>query len=551
MVRKLTAKIWWLALILTLPCYGQDVYKGFSPQLRSRGEDTTNAILIKNGGLGYAGFYAIRQSDSIRLHINDEGEPTLETDTSLHIKSYRMYWDHPKVDTGNFLLMYDGITNEIMVVDTSWSQGGGISSLTDDILDFDVDKYTPYSSQNAGAFDVSSTSPVSTNRLNYDGRLYSTQIRLTGEQDSVDGYGIYRYRLLEEDGDPIIRQQDKYYSYGMQVDGLGISVGYNAGYLNKGYVLTALGTEAGRENSGLQVSAFGPGAGRENSGNYVSVIGQGAGYKNSGALSNGFGTYAISSNTGLEVVGFGYYALKDNTGSYAIGIGSGGGRTNDGDYLIGIGVNSGYDNYGDTCLYMGNASGYNGIGAQSIGIGFLTGKYNNWDKITKVGIVTNEFNEDVSTRKTFTNSALNATYDTWYIPDHGFADSGNYVNLQFDTVGSSTRPTGYYDGLIYRFYVSDKDTLVRTLSNTGSGTFALIRDYEITNSTGLGYNAFPLQANQMMFGDTNVTQNVFHGTMVITPQSSAPGSPVEGELYYDIEDHKLYCWDGTTWQALW
>ena len=36
----------------------------------------------------------------------------------------------------------------------------------------------------------------------------------------------------------------------------------------------------------------------------------------------------------------------------------------------------------------------------------------------------------------------------------------------------------------------------------------------------------------------------------ITPQSSAPGSPTAGQIYYDTEDDIAYMWNGSAWQAL-
>lgn len=39
-------------------------------------------------------------------------------------------------------------------------------------------------------------------------------------------------------------------------------------------------------------------------------------------------------------------------------------------------------------------------------------------------------------------------------------------------------------------------------------------------------------------------------TLVLTP-GTAPASPVEGTIYYDSAAHKLKCWDGSAWQALW
>lgn len=39
-------------------------------------------------------------------------------------------------------------------------------------------------------------------------------------------------------------------------------------------------------------------------------------------------------------------------------------------------------------------------------------------------------------------------------------------------------------------------------------------------------------------------------TLTLTP-GTAPGTPVEGMIYYDDTANKLKCWDGTAWNDLW
>ncbi len=51
----------------------------------------------------------------------------------------------------------------------------------------------------------------------------------------------------------------------------------------------------------------------------------------------------------------------------------------------------------------------------------------------------------------------------------------------------------------------------------------------------------------------NTPQRKLHikDVMRLEPRATAPASPSEGDLYYNSTDHKLYAYDGSTWQACW
>jgi hypothetical protein len=56
---------------------------------------------------------------------------------------------------------------------------------------WDGTAYNPYSAQNSGKFDNTTTSPVHTSRLNYDGIFYATKINGTGSSDiGVEGTSV-------------------------------------------------------------------------------------------------------------------------------------------------------------------------------------------------------------------------------------------------------------------------------------------------------------------------------------------------------------------------
>lgn len=54
-------------------------------------------------------------------------------------------------------------------------------------------------------------------------------------------------------------------------------------------------------------------------------------------------------------------------------------------------------------------------------------------------------------------------------------------------------------------------------------------------------------------GTLNTEVAVLQAPTIIkfTPLASAPASPSEGWAYYDSTTHKLFVYDGTTWQACW
>lgn len=83
-----------------------------------------------------------------------------------------------------------------------------------------------------------------------------------------------------------------------------------------------------------------------------------------------------------------------------------------------------------------------------------------------------------------------------------------------------------------------------TITNAAYST-AIGQNNTVTqnNSMALGTNATTTQSDQLVLG--------FSKGMVLPKSATAPGSPVEGQAYYDTTLHKLRVWDGTTWQNAW
>jgi len=162
-----------------------------------------------------------------------------------------------------------------------------------------------------------------------------------------------------------------------------------------------------------------------------------------------------------------------------------------------------------------------------------------------------------------------------------FAGGFSYVQGSNATIGSynnvsesnSSLITGYQDSVTSSNFSSlsgFRNTLIRSHGAHVSGanntltsanlSNALGSNNTITNaafSTAIGQNNTVTQNNSMALG-TNATTTQsdqlvlgFSKGMVLPKSATAPGSPVEGQAYYDTTLHKLRVWDGTTWQNAW
>jgi hypothetical protein len=70
-------------------------------------------------------------------------------------------------------------------------------------------------------------------------------------------------------------------------------------------------------------------------------------------------------------------------------------------------------------------------------------------------------------------------------------------------------------------------------------------------SVNIGYNGSSLSTSASALVQVNSTTQGFLPPRMTTTQRTAISSPAEGLVVYDTDLHKLYCFDGTTWQAAW
>jgi len=65
--------------------FSQSKFYGYKPQVAGHNSDTSNSIIIQNTGNGYSGYYLIRGTDTIKLHITTTGILMLSGDTAFQI----------------------------------------------------------------------------------------------------------------------------------------------------------------------------------------------------------------------------------------------------------------------------------------------------------------------------------------------------------------------------------------------------------------------------------------------------------------------------------
>jgi len=93
-------------------------------------------------------------------------------------------------------LNYDGYLYATKLYNANGEVSGGVTPVSD-ILNWNTNKYTPYTSRTAGCFDSSINDPLDNNRLNYDGNLYVS--KLYAKVDGVVGYSSGSVAILGQD----------------------------------------------------------------------------------------------------------------------------------------------------------------------------------------------------------------------------------------------------------------------------------------------------------------------------------------------------------------
>ncbi len=312
--------------------------------------------------------------------------------------------------------------------------------------------------------------------------------------------------------------------YGAGQSNIGSSqtaLGYYAGRFNTGSSQTALGMYAGQSNTGSSQTALGMYAGEGNTGTYQTALGYSAGYYNTGSSQTALGYYAGQSNTGSSQTALGYQAGQFNTGSSQTALGYNAGLSNTGSSQTALGYYAGLSNTGSSQTALGYYAGYYNTGSSQTALGYNAGYYNDGAQNTAIGNEAfNAFNLDASKTKTFDYTAINAATNYITLTAHGLGTTGTYLNMKF--VQGTSAITGMTNNEIYRFKIIDANTLelanyLTYITAVGTGTgHTLTPQFVYSNSVALGYDAEPDASNQIVLGNSAVTQVKTAGSIYST-----------------------------------
>jgi hypothetical protein len=233
-----------------------------------------------------------------------------------------------------------------------------------------------------------------------------------------------------------------------------------------------------------------------------------------------FGREAGENCNGLSFVAIGSSALAD--------VYDASGLSND--YTVAVGTDAGrYGGYSNSVL-IGTLAGENSVSQGSIFIGVNAGTKNNSSSIsigqnsglygksihasnTTLGSnAYTDFTDDTGNAKNVADATtdVDTTNERITITAHGFGANNTFVPLKYTTTGTVISPLT--SGIVYNFKIIDANTIEfigENISTTGTDTHTftpMLNAYE--NVTVLGADAEPTASNQVILGNSSVTEVV-------------------------------------------
>ena len=219
-------------------------------------------------------------------------------------------------------------------------------------------------------------------------------------------------------------------------------------------------------------------------------------YGGQNALRLAKGTDAYYANTFVGL----YAGNSSSTRQTALGYLAG--NSNTGSNQTALGFYAGQSNSGTNQTAIGYSAGLSNTGAYQTALGYWAGSYNDGDYNTAIG--RDAFNDwTADTGNALTVSSVDYANNQVTITGHGLTSNQNF---KASTTG--TMPTGLSTSE-NQWKVIDANTLeviTDSFTDAGTGTLTLTPKVIYSNSGAFGYNAEPDASNQIMLGNTALTQ---------------------------------------------
>jgi hypothetical protein len=340
-------------------------------------------------------------------------------------------------------------------------------------------------------------------------------------------------------------------------DARNIAIGYQAAFNNGGYDIIIMGREAGMNNTGSHVVGIGDYAGYDNQGSGVVALGERAAFTNTGWDVLALGFLAADSNNNWAVSALGNSSARINTGYIVNALGPQTCEFNSGNSVNGMGHLAAQKNQGSEVNAFGAMACQFNLESSVNALGNSAGKYNSGYSVNALGVFSAESNSGANV------NALGASAAQF---NSGFWVDAIGQSAAANNTGSNVTAMGYeaaYDNdgnhviAIGQAALKGNGTIPEGEGNIGIGFQAGMNIGAGANNIAIGYDA--QLPDGYASGQINIGNSIIRTSdgviqlldLLRLPPTTAPSSPEEGTVYYDGALHKLYCWDGTTWQGLW
>ncbi|MFA4890450.1 MAG: hypothetical protein WC587_02330, partial [Candidatus Paceibacterota bacterium] len=287
---------------------------------------------------------------------------------------------------------------------------------------------------------------------------------------SVDNVTIHQ--MIRSTPDGIIQASDDTNSNAgmIEIRAIGalkysVATGYHAGQFNTTGNVTAFGYEAAQNNVTGIITAIGHEAGNYNTTGNATLVGYGAGYNNTTGTIVAIGQNAGYDNTSGNLVSVGYLAGQHNTTGILTAVGNNAARQNTTGDITAIGASAGLNNTTGKSTLIGGYAGYYNTGGNLTAVGESSGYYN-------------------------TTGSLLAL--------------GHFAGRRMDLGG--------YDPVT--------DTYAILIGQEASRS--VVSATALTNYIGIGYQARVSKSNQVVLGNSNITETLLYGNVGIG--TTTPGT---------------------------